>query len=146
MKRLVAVVAGAALIAACSQTPVIDDHDEHMDTAPTATTLTVSLTEFAIDIDGDVEEGETYTFIVTNDGVAPHEFEVTGDEAIDGHLDGGHDGHGDMVMGDKLILEPGETGELTATITDEANVAACLIPGHYEAGMFTELTDGHGDH
>ena len=104
--------------------------------------VAVSLTEFGVEIDGDLMDGETVLFVVTNDGVAAHDFEVTNAHAIEDHLAGGHGGHdeGGMEMGDKLTLEAGETGELLATIGPETNVAACLIPGHYESGMWADLS------
>jgi uncharacterized cupredoxin-like copper-binding protein len=99
----------------------------------------VNVYEFGIDYkSAPFEAGETITFVVTNTGVAPHEFEVTGAEAIEGHLEGGHDEH-DMVMSEKLVLGVGETDELTVTIGPDSNIAACLIPGHYEAGMWINL-------
>ncbi len=36
----------------------------------------------------EVEQGETVRFVVTNDGVADHEFELSNDAAIAEHLEG----------------------------------------------------------
>ncbi|MCL1601572.1 MAG: plastocyanin/azurin family copper-binding protein [Actinomycetia bacterium] len=44
-----------------------------------------------------------------------------------------------------LILAAGETGTLTFTFPDndqDYTAAVCLIPGHYEAGMATDLSFG----
>ncbi len=144
MKRTIIAIAVVALgLAACTTAEVT--HDEEPEHHAEAIVVDVNIYEFGIDYKADpFEEGDEVTFVVTNTGLAPHEFEVTGDEAIEGHLKGGHDGHGDMVMGDKLVLDPGETGELTVTITHDTNIAACLIPGHYEAGMWISLTSEHG--
>ena len=87
--------------------------------------------------------GETVTFAVANDGAIVHEFRLSNAHRIEEHLasghdhhdeDGGHHGDADVV----LQLEPGETGEVTVTFPEDVNLfteVACLIPGHYEAGM-----------
>ena len=150
MKRMTTIVAALALaVAACTASQPAEDHgDRHTQPEPTwdvARVVDVNLYEWGIDyLSEPFEEGEEITFRVLNAGLTPHEFEVTGAHAIEEHLEGGHDGHGDMDMGDKLVLDVGEQGELTVTITDETNIAACLIPGHYEAGMWIGLTDHVG--
>lgn len=110
--------------------------------------IKVSMTEFSfIPNVVEIKAGETVKFIITNDGVIDHEFEVVTQHAIDEHIQGGHDGHDGNKgeQGDELELElaAGETGELTVTF-DEAQELffACLIPGHYEAGMVGEFDFG----
>ncbi len=145
MKRATMIVAALALaVAACTASAPAEEHgDQHTETtteAVAARVVDVNIYEFGIDYkSAPFEDGETITFRVTNTGMAPHEFEVTGAHAIEEHLEGGHDGHGDMDMGDKLVLDVGETDELTVTIGHDTNIAACLIPGHYEAGMWINL-------
>ena len=66
------------------------------------------------------------------------EMEAMDDEATD-HED---DGHGEEAEDAVLILEAGETGTLVFTFPDndhDYTAAVCLIPGHYEAGMKTDL-------
>ena len=121
-------------------TAVVEDHgdegdhgDEH---GTEAEAIEVSMTEFSFSpASVTVEAGEMVTFIVTNDGVAPHEFEVTTAEGREGH---GHDDHGE-ASAEKLVLDPGETGEITVMFDGEVDEIACLIPGHYESGMILEI-------
>lgn len=108
----------------------------------------ISMTEFAFTPSiVKVEAGETVKFVVTNDGVVDHEFEVATQDVIHEHTQGGHEGHnGNMSKqksGLKLKLMAGERGELTVTF-DEAQelLFACLLPGHYEAGMVGEFDFG----
>jgi uncharacterized cupredoxin-like copper-binding protein len=112
----------------------VDDHgDDHGDTA---TEVVVSMTEFSFSPSHiEVEIGSMVTFVVTNDGVAPHEFEVTTPEGREGH---GHDDHGE-ASAEKLVLDPGETAEITVMFDGTQDEIACLIPGHYEAGMVLEV-------
>ena len=52
------------------------------------------------------------------------------------------DGHGEEADDAVLILEAGTTGTLVFTFPDndhDYTAAVCLIPGHYEAGMTSDL-------
>lgn len=110
----------------------------------------VTLNEFSISPIGPIEAGETIEFVVTNEGVVPHEFEITDEHAVEQHMAGGHDDH-DMVMDDdmdmdmdaesKISVAPGGTEKLVVTFDnpEEQNLAVCLLPDHYEAGMTTAL-------
>ena len=57
------------------------------------------------------------------------------------HADGdGDDGHGDAAA--PLVLEPGETGEVTMTFDDpdmSSTIIGCHVPGHWEAGMRVDV-------
>ena len=63
------------------------------------------------------------------------------------HLNGGHDDHDtadvgmDMDMGTKITVMPGKTESLIFTFDDpeEQSLVVCLLPGHYEAGMWSEI-------
>ena len=89
-----------------------------------------------------VEEGETVTFVVTNEGQLMHEF-VLGTTAS-------NDEHAEMMMKfpgmehDEPYMahvEPGNTQELTWTFNRSGSFAfACLIAGHYQAGMVGDLS------
>jgi uncharacterized cupredoxin-like copper-binding protein len=64
--------------------------------------------------------------------------EESGHEEAAGHTDDAHEA--DDVT---LVLGPGETGTLVFTFPENAHdftAAVCLIPGHYEAGMATNLS------
>lgn len=84
-----------------------------------------------------VAVGETVTFRVKNAGNLPHDFTI-GDAAMQdehdeemssGEMHGGTDPNA-------MMLEPGETGELTWTFTESGKILfGCHVPGHYAAGM-----------
>ena len=94
--------------------------------------------------DVEVEQGETITFVVTNEGEIDHEF-VLGDEAFqehhaaemaEGEMDMEH-----MAEPNALVVEPGQTEELTWRFTEGGEVLyGCHEPGHYEAGMVGKIT------
>lgn len=131
--------------------------------------LEVELSEFDITAPSfDFVPGETVKFVVTNAGVVAHELRLSNDDRVNEHVAGGHDGHdeSDAVVDDDhdedatgdhdmegmeeaqdvvLLLEGGETGTLLFTFPDNVEdytLAVCLIPGHYEAGMTTDLSYG----
>lgn len=91
----------------------------------------------------EVVAGETITFAVLNDGAIEHEFRLSNTHRIEEHIAAGHADHDaggghhediDIV----LLLQPGETGEVAFTFPEDTtlfNEVACLLPGHYEAGM-----------
>ena len=120
-----------------------DEHGEEADDdhgTMEMRTIEITAGEFAFSPSSiHVEEGETITFVVTNDGVAPHEFEVTAAGDRDGHE---HSADHAGTSESKLVLDPGETGTLTVTFDGEVDEIVCLIPGHYEAGMLLEIHYG----
>ena len=85
----------------------------------------------------DVQAGETIRFVVHNDGRATHEM-VIGDEAeIQAHAkvmqQGDEHSHG---SGAAINLAAGQRGELVVKFDQARHLQmACLVPGHYEAGM-----------
>ena len=140
-------------------TTVADDHadDDHADVEADRA-IEISLTEFAFGVDSlTVAAGETIEFVVTNDGVVPHEFRLSNADRIDDHIASGHEGHMDDGMDDGdeaeaeghhedgdivMLLEAGETATIMVTFPDDTALfteLACLIPGHYEAGMHAEI-------
>jgi uncharacterized cupredoxin-like copper-binding protein len=144
-------------------TTIADDHadDDHAD-AEADRAIEISLTEFAFGVDSlEVAAGETIEFVVTNAGVVPHEFRLSNADRIDDHIASGHEEHMDDGMDDGMddsdeteaeghledgdivmLLEAGETSTIMVTFPDDTTLfteLACLIPGHYEAGMTTEI-------
>ncbi len=110
--------------------------------------ITVVITEFAFEpATIAVSAGETVRFVLVNQGAVPHEFRLTTAHAAAEHVASGHEGHGDEGEGghghEETLLEvaAGATDHLTVTFAEDAewDQIACLIPGHYEAGMFGEL-------
>lgn len=111
--------------------------------------IEVALNDFSFDpAEISVAAGETVTFDLRNDGEAVHEFRLSNAHRIEEHIEAGHEDHGDEGghHGDAdvyLELESGESGRLTVTFPDDVTFfteAACLLPGHYEAGMKAPLT------
>lgn len=98
-----------------------------------------------------VKAGETIRFVVTNSGRTTHEMVIGSDEDIRVHAEAmkqaaakaqgpdGTSGHGaghDHGKGAAISLAAGQTGELVVTFPEATLLQmACLIPGHYEAGM-----------
>ncbi|CAN5804824.1 plastocyanin/azurin family copper-binding protein [soil metagenome] len=92
-----------------------------------------------------VAEGETVTFKFTNTGAVAHDAFIGDASAQDEHgesMEEGDDmaGH-NMEDGDALLLDPGQTGELTHTFDEAGEIfIGCHQPGHYEAGMKSTVT------
>jgi uncharacterized cupredoxin-like copper-binding protein len=123
-------------------------HDDHPATqAPVALLVTRSV---AIQMDDqmrftpskvDVREGETIRFVVRNAGHTAHEMVLGSEEDIRAHAQAMQQGAGQANghshgTGAAITLAAGQTGELVVKF-DQAITwqMACLIPGHYEAGM-----------
>ncbi len=128
-----------------------DDAASHDDDAAEAgRTVQVAMAEFVFNpTEVAVSKGETVLFEVTNDGVIDHEFRLTTEHAAMEHMAAGHQGHGDEAVAGEpdhgeviLLVAPGETGTITVTFDHDADfdLMACMLPGHYEAGMHAPLT------
>ena len=84
-----------------------------------------------------VKQGETVRFIVKNKGQVKHELSLGTQKELLEHLeqmkkfpDMEHD------EPSKVTLAPGKQGEIVWQFTKAGTVNfACLMPGHYEAGM-----------
>lgn len=89
----------------------------------------------------DVQAGEVVRLVVHNDGKTAHEM-VLGDpsqiqaHALEMQKGAGHsDGHGHGT-GAAMAVPAGQRGELVVKFDHAQTLEmACLIPGHYEAGM-----------
>ena len=89
----------------------------------------------------DVAKGETIRFVVHNAGALPHEF-VIGTKAANAE-------HAKMMAempgmehhdSNAISLKPGATKALTWRFAKPGSFEfACLLPGHYEAGMHGEV-------
>jgi len=98
-----------------------------------------------------VKAGDTVKFRFRNDGKAVHEA-VIGDEALQqDHAEKmsatGNSGdampHGTDDGETPLVVQPGETGELTYTATAVGSLLiGCHQPGHWEAGMKATINVG----
>ena len=87
--------------------------------------------------DVQVKQGETIRFVVKNVGKVKHELSLGTQQELMEHLeqmkkfpDMEHD------EPNKITLAPGKQGEIIWQFTKAGTVNfACLMPGHYEAGM-----------
>lgn len=112
-----------------------------------------------------IKPGETVRFVVENQGNLVHEFNIGTASSHEAHqkemmmmvqhgvIQGGklnHDrmqmdmGHGQTMMHDEpgsVLLEPGQTQELVWQFPEQGSLEfACNVPGHYQAGMYGEIT------
>lgn len=91
-----------------------------------------------------VKQGETIRFVVTNVGELEHEFVLDTHDNVIEHK-ALMEKFPEMEHDDPnaVRLEPGKKGEIIWTFTNSGSFEfACLIPGHYEAGMKGTLTVG----
>ncbi|MEM3087397.1 MAG: copper-containing nitrite reductase [Halobacteria archaeon] len=107
--------------------------------------VAIELSEFAITPDVTLNPGKV-KFVVTNKGVAPHEFvlysEAQKAEAVAAHkkaMAAGGDKHGVVTPGVLVDIENIDAGKTQESPVIELRAgtyeAGCHIPGHYEAGM-----------
>ena len=85
----------------------------------------------------EIKAGESIKFVVRNQGNVPHEFSIGTAEEHEKHrimMQNHHDMH--HTDGNTVTVAPGETETLIWKFGNLASViAACNIPGHFEAGM-----------
>jgi uncharacterized cupredoxin-like copper-binding protein len=126
-----------------------DDHDV-VEAGDADRVVEIVMTDFAFTPNPiTVAEGETIRFMVRNEGVIEHELRVTTHHAAEEHVAAGHEGHneggGEDASGEGghgheeiiLLVQPGESDMIDVTFHDagDFDTIACLIPGHFEAGM-----------
>ncbi|MFL6142878.1 MAG: hypothetical protein ACJ72N_13560 [Labedaea sp.] len=93
-------------------------------TAPTATEVTVSMTDFALQLStSDLTPG-AYTFVAKNDGYTRHAIEIAGNG-----LDATRTAE----------LAPGGSERLSVTLADGTYQLYCPVTGHRQKGMSLEL-------
>ena len=137
------------------ETAAADDHHGASPATPTDQILAqVVSRSIAVNMDDqmrftpsqiDVQAGETIRFVVTNSGRTAHEMVLGSDKAIREHAQAmklaaakgsanqeeHHHGTGAAIS-----VAPGKTGELVVSFAQATRLQmACLVPGHYEAGM-----------
>ena len=121
----------------------------------------VSMTEMAFDPSNiEIMEGETITFVVSNDGEFVHEFNLGTEKMWQGHLDEmmkmmdtgmmtvdkiNHDKmmQAGMMHDDanSVLLEPGQKAKVTWTFGEKTELGfACNVPGHRESGMVGDIS------
>ena len=89
----------------------------------------------------EVKQGETIRFVVHNAGQTTHEMVLGSDTEIRDHAEfmkqsANHDMNHDHDTGIAISVPPDEKGELVVQFKEATTLQlACLIPGHYDAGM-----------
>ena len=89
-----------------------------------------------------VKQGETLRLRIHNDGKLPHEFVLGTKEEITEHAEMMRK-MPNMVHADpnSVRVAPGKDGEIVWTFSKAGKfLYACLIPGHWEAGMQGSIT------
>lgn len=91
-----------------------------------------------------VKKGETIRFVVKNSGQVPHEMSLGTETELLAHLEEMKKFPGmEHDEPNKLTLDPGKQGEIIWQFTNAGPVNfACLMPGHYEAGMKGQVLVG----
>lgn len=95
--------------------------------------------QFVFERPVEIKAGDIVRFVVTNKGEMDHEFSIGNEKE--------HEAHREMMKhmpnmvhqdGPTLSLKPNETKEITWQFGKKGNVVfACNIPGHFEAGMYS---------
>ena len=107
----------------------------------TVDVVTFDTMRYAFSSDLKLKSGDVVKFVITNKGKIPHEFSI-GDEAEQAE-------HREMVRkmpnmvhqdASTVTIKPGETQILAWKFNTADVVIACNIPGHFEAGMFKNIT------
>lgn len=90
----------------------------------------------------DIKAGQTVRIVVTNEGEIDHEFVMDSPDKNVEHK-ALMERFPEMEHDDPnaVHLEPGATGDILWTFSNRGRFEfACLIPGHYEAGMHGPIT------
>lgn len=125
-----------------------EEAEEDLGLDPDLRTIEVTMTEMAFHPpEFAVSTGETVQFVLRNDGAVEHEFRLTTQHAAEEHIASGHEGHDDDEGGHghdevSVVVDPDEVTVLTVTFEEagEFDIVACLLPGHFEAGMHAPLS------
>jgi uncharacterized cupredoxin-like copper-binding protein len=98
-------------------------------------TVKVALGDFSVSSSAmTFKVGQTYTFVANNTGKATHELVIERSTDVDKPLEE----NGSTAEAEDVA--PGETKTLTSTFTQPGQYQlACHQPGHFEAGMKTEI-------
>ncbi len=109
----------------------------------TSTHVSAQLTEMAISLDVTSLPAGPVTFDITNAGTVDHEFVVIPTDIAVDQLptkDGAVDEDQVPPLKRAGPIQPGTTTTLSVDLPAGHHVIICNIPGHYLAGMRTELT------
>jgi len=86
-----------------------------------STTVQVGMFEYRFDLSQSTVPAGTVTFVITNKGIEPHNFDIAGVRA-------------------GAILGPGQTETWTIGLTAKTYITVCDVPFHVDRGMTGNLT------
>lgn len=87
------------------------------------------------------EQGETIRFMVVNKGEIDHEFVLDTPERNAMHKQAMSEQMEMHNTPNAVTLAPGKRGEVIWTFSNDGTFEfACLIPGHYESGMYGQVS------
>lgn len=153
MKRTVAAIALALLLAACggagADAPAPAGNPAGSSVAgeagggadpgaarrldPRTGGLEVALGEWAVTLEAGAIRPGRVTFVVENRGTIGHGFEIEAEGEGDSS---GHGGDGDRgIKAETNLLQPGERAELTLDLPAGLYKVECIVPGHDDMGM-----------
>lgn len=129
-------VVGLLVLIGCTQQGGGETLGEPGDESEIDRTITVTADEFSFSEESiEVTKGETIEFVITNEGLSPHEFALG---ALHEHQGGTHH---DPSTGGTGAIPPGEESTLVWTFTKAGETSfACYIDGHDKQGMTGTLT------
>lgn len=120
-----------------------DDKAASPDRGSADRTVEVDMVDIAFEPEViDVAAGETVRFVFRNSGEVAHDAFIGDKSAQADHAADMADAHGGHDEdGEGITVEPGDTAELTHTFgaEDDGLLIGCHQPGHYDAGMVTEI-------
>lgn len=124
-----------------------EEAEAELDLDPALRTVEVIMTEMAFEPAGfRVAAGETVQFVLRNQGAVEHEFRLTTMHAAEEHIASGHEGHDDEGGHShdemSVVVQPGAVTVFVANFEEAGafDIVACLLPGHFEAGMHAPLS------
>jgi uncharacterized cupredoxin-like copper-binding protein len=85
-----------------------------------STTVTVGMFEYRFDISPATIPAGNVTFVITNNGIEPHNFDIAGVRA-------------------GAVLGPGQTETWTVGLTARTYIIVCDVPFHIDRGMTTQM-------
>ena len=89
----------------------------------------------------EVKQGETIRFMIVNKGEIDHEFVLDTPERNALHKEVMASRTETHATPNAVTLEPGKDGEIIWHFSNAGTFEfACLIPGHYESGMFGQVS------
>jgi len=135
-------LAPASMAPATSMAPAPSGATASLDPCA-GTQVSGSVTEMSITLDATTVPAGEVTFNVTNVGTVEHEFVIVATDLAQDQLpveDGEVDEDEVDVVSEIEGLQPGKDGHLSVDLPAGHYVIFCNLPGHYLAGMHTEVT------